>query len=87
MFWARFEENMHTELIAVNEDSESAHKKVTDMIIHDLYEIQLSLLLWDENIFMHDRASVHQAIIVKELLIQLEIEIMNWSFYSIRDFI
>lgn len=82
MFWAGFEENMHTELIAVDRDPESAQERVTGAIIHDLYHTQLPLLLRNEDIFMHDKASVHWAVIVKKLLIELRIEIMNWPPYS-----
>lgn len=82
MFWAGFGENMRTELIAVDGDPESARGGVTGAIIHDLYRTQLPLLLRDGDIFMHDGASVHRAVIVKKLLTELRIEVMDWPPYS-----
>lgn len=82
MFWAAFGGDQRTELIQLDGDPNSAKGGVTGVIIRDLYRVQLPHFLRDGDIFMQDGASVHRARIVKELLIELGIELMEWPPYS-----
>lgn len=51
-------------------------------VIHDLYEAFLPENLNPGDVLMHDEAPVHRARIVRELLDELGITVMEWSPYS-----
>lgn len=86
MFWADFDINAKTELIELNENLTAKKKKVTEVIIWQLYETQISQLILSDDIFMQNNTSVYRSQIVNELLNELKISInftiMKWSSYS-----
>jgi transposase len=82
MCWAAFGNNTRTDLIPLDGDPESARGGVTGRIIRDLYEVQLPPLVRENDIFMHDNASVHTARIVKRILEEMGIRVMIWPPYS-----
>jgi hypothetical protein len=59
---------------------------VNRFTIYDLYQRVLPTLIQpvrgQDGIFMHDNASVHKAYIVRELLQDLNITVMEWPPYS-----
>lgn len=75
MFWALFGHESRSELIAFD-------GRVNGLHIRDLYERVLPGLVQPGDIFMHDNAPVHTARIVKALLGELRIEVMEWPPYS-----
>jgi hypothetical protein len=77
MFWAGFAENIRTGLIPLDKDLNSARGEVTGEIIGHLYRAWLPELIRAGDIFMHDSASVHRAAIVKAILQELAIEVIN----------
>lgn len=56
-------------------------KKRPDWIIRGIYEAFLSEFLSHGDIFMHDRAFVHRAYIARDLLSEMDVNIMEWPPY------
>jgi transposase len=82
MFWAAFRYNKHTELIPLTSDGSSQGGGITATVIRETYMNQLPELLRIGDIFMHDNAPVHTAYIIKNLLQELQVEVMIWPPYS-----
>jgi transposase len=82
MFWAAFRYNQRTQLIPLTPDGSSLGGGITATVIKQTYMDQLPGLLRDGNIFMHDNAPVHTAYIVRDLLQEMDIEVMTWPPYS-----
>lgn len=81
MFWA-FGFDQRTGLLPLDGDPESARGGVTAWVIRDVYEAFLPEFLTHGDIFMHDGASVHRVYIVRELLTEIGINVMEWPPYS-----
>lgn len=82
MFWAGFGEGIRTELIPLYGNPDAPRGGVDSIIIRRLYQQVLPTIISPNHIFMHDNAPVHWAFIVRELLQELGIEVMNWPPYS-----
>lgn len=76
MFWAAFGFNRRTGLLPLEGDPEAARGGVTAWVIRGVYESFLPDILRPGDIFIHDRASVHRAYIIRDLLQQIGIEVM-----------
>jgi transposase len=84
MFWAAFSGSPRkTGLIPLFGDPNSARGGVNRFVIHDLYQRMLPILLANnDGIFQHDNAPTHTAYIIRDLLQELGIEVMDWPPYS-----
>ena len=82
MFWTGFTHNRQTGLVLLDSDPESQCDDVSSSVIHDVYQSYLSDFVLSDDIFMHDNVSVHTALIVQEVLSELDIEMMIQSSYS-----
>ena len=82
MFWAAFGQNIRTGLVPLDGDPESARGGVTARVIVELYRAYLPTILQPGDIFMQDGASIHTARIVKRLLQEMGIEVMDWPPHS-----
>ncbi|BDD59129.1 hypothetical protein MAP00_009280 [Monascus purpureus] len=82
MFWAAFGFDRRTGLLPLDGDPESAHGGVTAWVIHGVYETFLPEFLHNGDIFMHGGASVHRAYIIRDLLAEMGVEVMEWPPYS-----
>lgn len=76
IFWAAFGYNRRTGLLPLEGDPESTRGGVTAWIIRGVYEVFLPDILGPGDIFMHDRASVHRAYIVREALERMGVEVI-----------
>jgi hypothetical protein len=88
MFWACFSgDQRRSGLIPLFGDSRGGGTRngVNWFTIYDLYQPVLPTLIQpvrgQDGIFMHDNASVHKAYIVRELLQDLNITVMEWPPY------
>ena len=82
MFWAAFGEDMCTGLIPLDGDPDAPQGGVNARVIYDLYQAFLPEFIQPGNIFMHDNAPVHRAEIIKQILDELQIQVMVWPPYS-----
>lgn len=84
MFWAAFSgDTRRSGLIPLFGNPESERGGVDRFIIRDLYCRILPTLIQDpEGIFMHDNASTHTAYIVRDLLQEMHIKVMEWPARS-----
>jgi hypothetical protein len=82
MLWAGFGYNIHTGLIPLDGDPESACGSVTSWVICGVYQAFLPTLLQPGGIFICDGAFVHTARIVRIILNEMGIEAMIWPPYS-----
>lgn len=75
MFWAAFGRRCRTPLVPLigNVNAEG---------IYNLYNFILPWFIELGDIFMHDNASIHTARVIKSLLEDLGIEVMNWPPFS-----
>lgn len=76
MFWAAFGYNKRTGLIALDGNVDSQG-------IYNLYSSFLPDFLEEGDIFIHNNASVYTAGIVKDLLKEMKVQVMNWPSYSL----
>lgn len=82
MFWARFGDRIRTDLVILNSNPDAPRGGVDSIVIHQLYSDILPQFVRPYNIFIHDNASVHIARIIRELLDDLNVEVMQWPPYS-----
>jgi transposase len=82
MFWAGFGHGVCTGLVPLDGDPDSPCGGVTSRVIHDVYSAFLPELVEPGDIFMHDNAPVHTAGIIRQLLAEMQIEVMIWPPYS-----
>lgn len=84
MFWAAFSGYTRKNgLIPLFGDPNSARSGVNHFVIHDLYQRMLpTLLANNDRIFQQDNAPTHTARIVRDLLQELGIEVIEWPPYS-----
>lgn len=82
MFWGAFRFNQRTKLTPLTPDGSSLGGGITATVIRQTYTDQLPQLLRIGDIFMHDNAPVHTAYIIRNLLQQMQIEVMIWPPYS-----
>lgn len=84
MFWAAFSgAPRKTGLIPLFGDPTAERTGITGAVIHDLYRRILPTLIQNaDGIFQHDNAPTHTAHIVRELLHDLGLEVMEWPPYS-----
>ena len=79
MFWAAFSATRRTSLIPLFRDPTLERGGVNRFLIKDLYRRVLpTLLSAEDGIFMHDNALTHTAIVVREALAEIQIEVMVW---------
>ncbi|KAJ6168001.1 hypothetical protein N7497_000844 [Penicillium chrysogenum] len=82
MFWALFGEQRRTGLIPLDGDPEAARGGVDSWVIEQLYRAFLPDFIRDGDIFMHDNAPVHTARVIRVLILELGINVMDWPPYS-----
>ncbi|EEA20030.1 hypothetical protein EYB25_007561 [Talaromyces marneffei] len=82
MFWAAFRYNMRTSLVPLTSDGSSRGGGITATVIRQTYMNQLPELLENGDIFMQDNAPVHTAHIIRDLLREMQVEVMIWPPYS-----
>lgn len=84
MFWGAFSgDSRRTGLIPLFGDPNSERGGVNRFVINDLYRRILPTLISNENgIFQHDNAPTHTAVIVRETLQELGLEVMDWPPHS-----
>lgn len=84
MFWAAFSGTLRrTGLIPLFGDPNSERGGVNRFVIAELYRRVLPTLIANrDGIFQHDNAPTHTAYIVREVLGELGIEVMEWPPYS-----
>lgn len=80
MFWGAFCGGLRrTGLIPLYGDSQSERGGINRFVIEELYRRILPILIVHEDgIFQHDNAPSHTAIIVREALDEMQIEVMDW---------
>lgn len=72
-----------TGLISLFPDARSERGAVNRFVIEELYRRILPILIvYEDGVFMHDNASSHTAIIVRQALDEMEIEVMEWPPHS-----
>jgi len=82
MLWAAFGQDARTGLVPLDGDPESARGGVTARVIVEVYCAFLPVILEPGDIFMQDGASVHTARIVKRILQEMGVTVMDWPPYS-----
>lgn len=82
MFWAAFGHNRRTGLIPLDGDPLAARGGVTSWVIRALYSAFLPEIVVEGGEFMHDGAGPHRGNIVKEILREMHIRVMEWPPYS-----
>ena len=82
MLWAAFGHNRRIGLIPLDGDPLAARGGVTSWDIRNLYEAFLPDIIVEGGEFMHDGAGPHRGLIVKEILREMEIRVMEWPPYS-----
>lgn len=83
MFWACFAGSPpKTGLIPLSRHPDAEKKGITKEIIHDLYQRILPTFDNEDAIFQHDNAPTHTALIVRALLRELNITLIDWPPYS-----
>lgn len=84
MFWAAFSgAPRKTSLIPLFGDLTAKRTGITSAIIHDLYRRILPTLIQNaDSIFQHDNTPTYTAHIVRELLYDLGLEVIEWPPYS-----
>ena len=84
MFWAAFSgDERRTGLIPLFGDSNSERGGVNRFVIEALYRRILPILIDNEDgIFQHDNAPTHTAHVVRDALIELGVEVMDWPPHS-----
>lgn len=82
IFWAAFSEDIRTSLVPLDGDPDAPRGRVTSRVIRNLYQAFLPEFIGLNDIFMQDNALVHTARIVKQVLEDLQIQVMVWSPYS-----
>ena len=84
MFWAAFSgAERRTGLIPLFGDARSERGGVNRFVIEELYRRILPILMVNEDgIFQHDNAPTHTAHVVRDALIKMGIEVMEWPPHS-----
>jgi hypothetical protein len=82
MLWAAFGGNRRTGLIPLDGDPEARRNRVTSWVIRALYQAYLPDIMVEGGEFMHDRAGPHRGSIIKEILREIMIRVMEWPPYS-----
>ena len=82
MFWAAFGHNRKTGLVPLDGDLLAARGGVTSWVIRALYEAFVPEIVVEGGEFMHDEAGPHRGNIVKEILQEMHIRVMEWPPYS-----
>ncbi|EED11522.1 transposable element tc3 transposase, putative [Talaromyces stipitatus ATCC 10500] len=82
MFWGGFKFDERSPLVPLTPDGSSAGGGITATVIKQLYMEQLPGLLREGDIFMQDNAPVHRAHIIRNLLRELGLDLMEWPPYS-----
>jgi transposase len=82
MLWAAFGYNRHIGLVPLDSDPEAARGGVTSWVIRVLYEAFLPDIIVDSREFIYDGAGPHRGLIVKDILREMGIRVMEWPPYS-----
>jgi transposase len=82
MFWAAFGHNRRTGLVPIDGDPLSERGGVTSWVIRELYRAFLPDIMVDGGEFMHDGAGPHRGHIVRDILREMAIRVMEWPPYS-----
>ena len=85
MIWACFEDDdQKSDLVFMSDDSEAKWRKITSAVYLKVLEEQMSTLWESDLIYMQNEASIHTAHIIKRWLANNEIEVIDWSLYSLN---
>lgn len=85
MFWACFNgDTRRSGLIPMHGDPSSPRGGVTSLVVRSTYSTYLPVILSNRSFanFMHDNASTHTAHIVRDLLGDIGVEVMQWPPHS-----
>ena len=82
MLWAAFGHNRRTGLIPLDGYPLAARGGVTSWVIRALYEAFLPEIVIEGGEFMHDGAGPHRGLIVRDILQEMHIRVMEWPPYS-----
>jgi transposase len=82
MLWAAFGHNRRTGLVPLDGDPEAARGGVTSWVIRALYEAFLPEIMVDGGEFMYDGAGPHRGLIIRDILREMGIRVMEWPPYS-----
>jgi transposase len=85
MFWGCFNgDTRRTGLIPMHGDPDSPRGGVNSVVIRSTYSTYLPTIISNRSdaIFMHDNASTHTAYIVRNLLRDIGVEVMQWPPHS-----
>lgn len=82
MLWAAFGHNRRTGLVPLDGDPQAARGGVTSWVIRGLYESFLPDIMVEGGEFMHDGAGPYRGHIVRDILQQMNIRVINWPPYS-----
>jgi hypothetical protein len=77
MLWAAFGYNRRIGLVPLNGDPEAARRGVTSWVIRALYEAFLPDIMVDGREFIYDGAGPYCGLIVKDILREIEIRVME----------
>lgn len=85
MFWAYFNgDTRRTGLIPMQRDRTSSRGSVTSTVVRSTYSTYLPAILSNRSnaIFIHNNASTHTTCIVRDLLGDIGVEVMQWPPHS-----
>jgi transposase len=85
MFWAYFNsDTRRTSLIPIDGDPDSPRSGVNSIVVRATYSTYLPVILLSRSnaIFMHNNTSTHTAYIVRDLLRDIGVEVMQWPPHS-----
>jgi hypothetical protein len=82
MLWAAFGHNRRTGSVPLDGDPLAKNKGITSWVIKELYRAFLPDIIVEGGEFMQDGAGPHRGLIIRELLREMEIRVMEWPPYS-----
>jgi hypothetical protein len=82
MLWAAFEHNRRIGLVPLDGDPEAARGGLTSWVIRELHQAFLLDIIVPRGELMHDGAGPHRGHIVRDILREMEIRVMQWFPYS-----
>jgi transposase len=82
MFWAAFRWGVRTDLVVMRGDPDAPRGGVTAQRYIEVLEEYLPTILQHDSIFMQDNAPIHNAHLVRDWIIDMGINKVDWPPYS-----
>jgi transposase len=82
MFWAAFGFGCRTDLVVMEGDQNAKRGGVTARVYTEVLREYLPTILEADSIFMQDNAPIHKAFKVRDFLINIGVDVMDWPPYS-----